>query len=43
MQMAFFRKLEGAESVEDLRSRAEDAKLLDALSEEPDDAGGQAE
>jgi hypothetical protein len=43
VQMAFFRKLEGAESEEDLRTLLEDAKLLDALSEEPDDAGGQAE
>jgi len=43
VQMAFFRKLEGAQSEEDLRSLLEDANLLDALLEEPDDAGGEAE
>ena len=43
VQAAFFRKLEAAESEEDLRSLLEDAELLDALSEEEDDARTEAE
>lgn len=42
-QAAFFRRLEDAESEEDLRSLLEDADLLDALSGEDDDARAEAE
>lgn len=42
-QLAFFRKLEAAESEEDLRSLLEDAHLLDALSEDSDVPGPRAE
>jgi hypothetical protein len=42
-QAAFFRKLETAESVEDLRTLLEDAELLDALTGEDDDARAEAE
>lgn len=39
MQLAFFRKLETAESEDDLRSLLEDAYALDILSEDTDDVG----
>lgn len=42
-QLAFFRKLEAAESEEDLRSLLEDSHLLDVLSEGGDDVGTRAE
>ncbi|MGO8903026.1 MAG: hypothetical protein ACLQU5_32485 [Isosphaeraceae bacterium] len=42
-QAAFFRKLEAAESKEDLQSLLEDAHLLDALSEDSDDVRAEAE
>jgi len=42
-QLAFFRKLEAAESEEDIRSLLEDAHLLDALSEDSDVPGPRAE
>jgi hypothetical protein len=38
VQAAFFRKLEAAESEDDLRTLLEDAELLDALTGEDDDA-----
>ena len=43
VQTAFFRKLEAAESEEDLKSLLDDAHLLDALSGETDDPGPEAE
>lgn len=43
VQAAFFRKLEAANSVEDLRTLLEDAELLDALTVEDDDARAEAE
>ena len=42
-QAAFFRRLEAAESKEDLQSLLEDAHLLDALSEESGDVRAEAE
>jgi hypothetical protein len=42
-QLAFFRKLEAAESEQDIRSLLEDAHLLDALSEDGDVPGTRAE
>jgi hypothetical protein len=38
VQAAFFRKLEAADSTEDLRTLLEDAELLDVLTGEDDDA-----
>lgn len=43
VQAAFFRKLENAESEEDLRSLLEDAQLLDALSSESNDVDPETE
>jgi hypothetical protein len=39
MQLAFFRKLEAAESEDDLKSLLKDAYVLDILSEDADDVG----
>lgn len=43
LQAAFFRKLEAANSVEDLQTLLEDADFLDALSGEDNDARAEAE
>jgi hypothetical protein len=43
IQAAFFRKLEAADNVEDLRTLLEDTELLDSLIEEDDDARAGAE
>lgn len=43
VQAAFFRNLEAANSVDDLRTLLEDAELLDALTEENEDARAEAE
>jgi hypothetical protein len=43
VQAAFFRKLDEAESEEDLRTLLEDAQFLDALSSEPNDADPEGE
>ena len=42
VQAAFFRKLDEAESEDDLRTLLEDAQLLDALSSECNDADPEA-
>jgi len=42
-QLAFFRKLEAAESEDDLKSLLEDAHLLDTLSEDADDVGAETQ
>jgi hypothetical protein len=43
VQAVLFRKLEAANSVEDLQTLLEDAELLDALTEGDDDARAEAE